>query len=52
MNLRAKLVFSIAVMGLVCLMLPGAVRADTAYTYTSNQAHLQEQYDLTVRQIS
>lgn len=29
MNLKAKFVFSIGLLGLLCLMLPGAVRADT-----------------------
>jgi hypothetical protein len=45
MNLRAKFVFSIGLLGLLCLMLPGSLRADTiagpsltindsGYTYT------------------
>jgi hypothetical protein len=34
MNLRAKFVFSIGLLGLLCLMLPGSLRADTVYTYT------------------
>jgi hypothetical protein len=34
MNLRAKIVFSIVLLGLLCLMLPGSLRADTVYTYT------------------
>jgi hypothetical protein len=35
MNLRAKLfVFSIGLLGLLYLMLPGSLRADTVYTYT------------------
>ncbi len=36
MNSRANFVFSIALLGLLCLMLPGSVRADTVYTYTGN----------------
>jgi hypothetical protein len=36
MHLRAKCVFSIGLLGLVCLMLPGSLRADTVYTYTGN----------------
>lgn len=36
MNLRAKFVFSIGLLGLLCLMLPGSLRADTVYTYTGN----------------
>jgi hypothetical protein len=36
MNLRAKFVFSICLLGLLCVMLPGSVRADTVYTYTGN----------------
>jgi hypothetical protein len=35
MKLRAKLVFSIGLLGLVCLMLPGSARADT-YTYVGS----------------
>jgi hypothetical protein len=34
MNMRAKFVFSIALLGLLCLMLPGSLRADTIYMYT------------------
>jgi hypothetical protein len=34
MNLRAKFVFSISLLGMLCLMLPGSLRADTVYTYT------------------
>ena len=34
MNLRAKFVLAIALLGLLCLMPPGSLRADTAYTYT------------------
>src|SRR5580658_1813906 len=33
MNLRAKLVYSI---GLLCLMLPSSLRANTTYSYTGN----------------
>jgi hypothetical protein len=36
MNLRAKFVISIGLLGLLCLMLPGSLRADTLYTYTGN----------------
>jgi len=36
MNLRAKFVFSIGLLGLLCLMLPGSLRAQTIYTYTGN----------------
>ncbi len=36
MNLRARFVFSIGLLGLLCLMLPGALRADTFLTYTGN----------------
>lgn len=36
MNLRAKFVISIGLLGLLCLMLPGSLRADTVYTYTGN----------------
>lgn len=36
MNLRAKFVFSIGLLGLLCLMLPGSLRANTLYTYTGN----------------
>jgi hypothetical protein len=36
MNLRAKCVFSLCLLGLLCLLLPGSMRADTTYTYTSN----------------
>jgi hypothetical protein len=36
MNSRAKLVFSIGWLGLLCLMLPGSLRADTIYMYTGN----------------
>jgi hypothetical protein len=38
MNLRVRLVFSIGLLGLLCLMLPGSLRADTftVYTYTGN----------------
>lgn len=32
MNLRAKFVFSIGLLGLLCLMLPSSLRADTVYT--------------------
>ncbi len=36
MNLRMKFVFSIGLLGLLGLMLPGSLRADTVYTYTGN----------------
>jgi hypothetical protein len=36
MNFRPKFVFALGLVGLVCLMLPGSLRADTTYTYTSN----------------
>jgi len=36
MNLRAKFVFSIGLLGLLCLILPGSLRADTVYTYIGN----------------
>jgi hypothetical protein len=36
MNLKAKFVSSIGLLGLLCLMLPGSMRADTVYTYTGN----------------
>jgi hypothetical protein len=32
-HLRAKLVFSIGLLCLLCLTLPGSLRADTVYTY-------------------
>lgn len=35
-NLRAKFVFSVGLLGLLCLMLPGPLRADTVYTYAGN----------------
>ncbi|MGD1101773.1 MAG: PEP-CTERM sorting domain-containing protein [Terriglobia bacterium] len=35
MNLKAKLVLSMSLLGMLCLMLPGSLRADTiTYTYT------------------
>ncbi|MGB6430588.1 MAG: hypothetical protein WBF06_08375 [Candidatus Acidiferrales bacterium] len=34
MKLRAKLIFSVGLLGLLCVMLPGSLRADTTYTYT------------------
>src|ERR1700693_2137948 len=34
MNSIAKFAFSIGLLGLLCLMLPGSLRADTIYTYT------------------
>lgn len=34
MHLRAKFIFSIALLGLLCLMVPGSLRADTVYMYT------------------
>ena len=36
MNTRAKFVISIGLLGLLCLLLPGSVRADTTYMYTGN----------------
>jgi PEP-CTERM motif len=36
MNARARFVFSVGLLGLLCLMLAGSMRADTAYTYTGN----------------
>jgi hypothetical protein len=36
MKLGAKLVFSTVLMDLVCLIVPGSLRADTVYTYTGN----------------
>jgi len=36
MNMRAKFLFSIGLLGLLCLTLPGSLRADTVYTYTGN----------------
>jgi hypothetical protein len=36
MNLKAKLVFSVGVLCLLSLVLPGSLRADTVYTYTGN----------------
>lgn len=36
MNLTAKFVMSIGLLGLLCLTLPGLLRANTVYTYTSN----------------
>ena len=36
MNLRAKFVFSIGLLSLLWLVLPGSLRANTVYTYTSN----------------
>jgi hypothetical protein len=36
MNLRAKCVFSICLLGLLCVMLPVSLRANTIYTYTGN----------------
>jgi hypothetical protein len=36
MNPRAKFLLSMSWLGLLCLMLPGSLRADTAYTYTGN----------------
>lgn len=36
MNLRAKFVIAIDLLGLLCLMLAGSLRADTVYTYTGN----------------
>jgi len=36
MNFRAKSVFSIGLLGVLCLTLSGPSRADTTYTYTGN----------------
>jgi hypothetical protein len=36
MNLKAKFVFAIGLLSLLCLMLPGSLHADTIYTYTGN----------------
>lgn len=36
MNLRAKFLSSIALIGPLCLMRPGSLQADTVYTYTGN----------------
>jgi hypothetical protein len=36
MNLRAKFVFSIGLLSLLWLVLPGSLRAETVYTYTGN----------------
>jgi hypothetical protein len=36
MNLREKFVFSIGLLSLLYLLLPGSLRADTTYAYTSN----------------
>src|SRR5271166_1290064 len=36
MNLRARFVVSIGLLSLLCLILPGSLRADTVYTYTGN----------------
>jgi hypothetical protein len=36
MNLRAKLVYSIGLLGLLWLMLPSPLRADTTYSYAGN----------------
>lgn len=33
---RLKLVISIGLLGLVCLMVPGSLQADTVYSYTGN----------------
>jgi hypothetical protein len=46
LNLRAKFVLSIGLLGLLCLTLPGSVRADT-YSYTSNDLNLCEGIDAT-----
>jgi hypothetical protein len=35
-NLKPTFAFSIGLLGLVCLTLPGSLGADTVYTYTSN----------------
>lgn len=36
MNLRAKLVYSIGLLGLLCLVPPSSLRASTTYSYTGN----------------
>jgi hypothetical protein len=36
MNLRTRFFLSIGLLGLLCLMLSGSLRADTVYTYTGN----------------
>src|SRR5208283_2606312 len=36
MNVRAKFVFSVGLLSLLCLMAPGPLRANTTYTYTGN----------------
>jgi hypothetical protein len=36
MNLRPKFVLSIGLLSLLCLVLPGSLRADTIYSYTGN----------------
>jgi MYXO-CTERM domain-containing protein len=36
MNLRVKLVFSIGLLGFLCLLLPASLPAETIYTYTGN----------------
>ena len=36
MNLRTKAVFSIGLPGLLCLILPVSMRAQTTFTYTGN----------------
>ncbi len=42
MNLRARFVFSIGLLGLVCCLLPGTLRAQTVYTYTGNAYDLAD----------
>jgi hypothetical protein len=35
-NLRSKFALSMGLLGLLCVMLPGSLRADTVYTYTGD----------------
>lgn len=36
MKLRLKFLFSIGLLGLLCLLLPGSLRADATYGYGGN----------------